>query len=131
MLKANRVRRKVQRAVGKGAAERVIETRRTRIAPKQLEEDIRAPAPRKPRAPPIAVVRTKKGALKRVVESVFHHRFDKKGKLEFKVKWSHLTAAENLALPYEPIDNFIEVINGVKYYNPVIDKYMEKHELED
>ena len=73
-------------------------------------------------------LRAKAGQIVREVESVLQHR-KVKGALQFKVKWRHLTAAESLALEWQPLSDFIETVNGVDYYHPVIDAYMTVHEL--
>ena len=41
----------------------------------------------------------------------------------------HLTTAESLALAWQPLSDFVEVVDGVDYYHPVIDAYMTVHEL--
>ena len=121
-----RVKRRVQKAVGKGAVERIVREKR-QPKPRQLDTPEPAAAPRA-KAEPKA--RYKKGQVVRVVEYVLRHRMDAEKGLEFKVKWKHLSVGESLALPWQPLSDFVETIGGVKYYNKAIDEYMTEHRLE-
>ena len=120
------IQRRVNEAVGKGYETRVVKEKRGAKASKFADEVVSTEKQRKENAGP--KIQAKKGFALRTVDQVLkHRRFN--GLLEFKVKWLHLSAAESLALAWEPIANFEEKRDGILYTNPVIYKYMEKHNL--
>ena len=121
-----RVERKVKEAVGKGYSERIVNEKREGRAPKPVEEVVSTEKQRKENGPVKAAA--KKGEVLRVVERVLTHKVKDK-QLFFKVKWEHLSAKESRALEWLPLTNFEEVRKGITYTNPVIYKYMEKHNL--
>jgi hypothetical protein len=121
-----RVERRVRTAVGKGHRELIVGEKRNIVKPKPVEEVVSTEKQRKENGPVKATA--KKGAVLRVVERVLQRK-TMNGQLFFKVKWLHLTDAESRALDWQPIGNFEEVRGGITYTNPVIYKYMEKHNL--
>ena len=126
LKKAARNQRRVKKELGKEAPTKIVRERRQVKAPQVLNMK---PQPTKARQKKVGI-QPKKGKLVRVVEKVIQYRYWRK-KLEFKVKWAHLSEAESLALPWEPVDNFTAIDEeGDLAYNPVIAKYMDAHDLD-
>ena len=117
------MKRRVRQALGKGAEQAIVREKRAVVTATPYEAPV---AEKRAKLPPKA--RRKAGQIVREVEKVLQHRIVR-GALQFKVKWRHLTTAESLALDWQPLSDFVEVVDGVDYYHPVIDAYMTVHEL--
>ena len=122
-VKEARVKRRVRQALGKGAEQAIVREKRAVVTATPYEAPV---AEKRAKLPPKA--RRKAGQIVREVEKVLQHRIVR-GALQFKVKWRHLSTAESLALDWQPLSDFVEVVNGVDYYHPAIDAYMTVHGL--